>query len=995
VCIDLAPRVNLQHPASVRTHTTSHPLSWRQRTIAPVGRPPSHTIAGRIQRGTFVALALALALCAAGASARRPAAQGTTVDRIVAQLTPDEIVGQLVVVDYAPPVPQGRDVSPTSDIATLIRDYHVGGVFISATNGNIDNAGETAAEVATLANGLQQRAFEATARVDPANGASYFLPLFVAVDNEGDGYPLTNLTGGFTELPNNMTIGATWKKQRAQDVGTVLGRELSAVGINMLLGPVVDVLAEPRAEPRGDIGTRSFGGVPAWVGALGRAYIRGVHEGSDHRILAVAKHFPGHGGSDRSTDEEVPLIFRSLEQLRLTDLKPFAATASADAQDADGVADAIMVSHIKYLDSPNTPVSIDPTALGQLMGLPEFAAWRRDHLLIADALGVPALRKWYAQQGSDPFPTAEVARAALMAGADVLPLVGFYPDDAHRGWREYQLPTIEDTIVRLRNLYRTDPAFRRRADDAVRHVISAKLSLYPNLTIDDVRVDVAAANATVGADPGHLQPLFDDAATLIFPGSAEDLRARTGRPPAAGERIVVVECWLECYGTPLNLLSGAIQRRLLERYGPGGAQRIAASDVSTITFAQLDAWLTRRDDPANAPIGEALRSARWIVLALADYNPLRRPVSRAPKRLLDNLPLELRNANILAIAFSKPYPLDGTEIGKLAGYLAVYSKTDGAIDAAIALLMGDLNPRGHPPIDVEGAGYYVDQSVQPDPNQALTVAVFGDANAIDDAGVVGLTAGPIHDRNGNPVPDGTVVAFSIAGEDGHSQTISANTVDGVAGVAAPISGAGTYTATATVAGIASEPLTIRVRSSTTSPEPQGSLDRTEVGSDGGVSTRLLAVIVAPIAATVAGAAVVGVFVVRRRRPRAPAAPAAPGAVPAPVTEAPVIAEMRTTEPPPRLRVEVDTRRVFVNGHEARPPLSNEQFRLLSYLYERRGKVVPRDELVVRVWPDAHAEGVSEEALDALVRRVRERIVQAGGDRAYIVTLRGQGFRLEV
>ena len=55
----------------------------------------------------------------------------------------------------------------------------------------------------------------------------------------------------------------------------------------------------------------------------------------------------------------------------------------------------------------------------------------------------------------------------------------------------------------------------------------------------------------------------------------------------------------------------------------------------------------------------------------------------------------------------------------------------------------------------------------------------------------------------------------------------------------------------------------------------------------------------------------------------------------------------------------------------------------------------RDELVAHVWPDAHAEGVSEEALDALVRRVRERIVQAGGERAYIVTLRGQGFRLEV
>ena len=78
----------------------------------------------------------------------------------------------------------------------------------------------------------------------------------------------------------------------------------------------------------------------------------------------------------------------------------------------------------------------------------------------------------------------------------------------------------------------------------------------------------------------------------------------------------------------------------------------------------------------------------------------------------------------------------------------------------------------------------------------------------------------------------------------------------------------------------------------------------------------------------------------------------------------------------------------------RPALSSEQFRLLSCLYERAGKVVARDELVLEVWPDAHADGVSEEALDALVRRVRERLTQGGGERSYIVTLRGQGFRLD-
>ena len=97
-----------------------------------------------------------------------------------------------------------------------------------------------------------------------------------------------------------MTIGATWSKDEAESTGSIVGNELCAAGVNMLLGPVVDVLANPRSGGNGDIGIRSFGGNPTWVGELGRAYVRGVHDGSAGRMLTVAKHFPGHGGSDRS-----------------------------------------------------------------------------------------------------------------------------------------------------------------------------------------------------------------------------------------------------------------------------------------------------------------------------------------------------------------------------------------------------------------------------------------------------------------------------------------------------------------------------------------------------------------------------------------------------------------------------------------------------------------------------------------------------------------------
>jgi pSer/pThr/pTyr-binding forkhead associated (FHA) protein len=80
--------------------------------------------------------------------------------------------------------------------------------------------------------------------------------------------------------------------------------------------------------------------------------------------------------------------------------------------------------------------------------------------------------------------------------------------------------------------------------------------------------------------------------------------------------------------------------------------------------------------------------------------------------------------------------------------------------------------------------------------------------------------------------------------------------------------------------------------------------------------------------------------------------------------------------------------------EINPPLSVSQFRLLERLYENQGQVVPRQELVVAIWGESQAFEISEQALDALVRRLRERIAQVDPHHEYIITVRGHGLRLE-
>lgn len=95
----------------------------------------------------------------------------------------------------------------------------------------------------------------------------------------------------------------------------------------------------------------------------------------------------------------------------------------------------------------------------------------------------------------------------------------------------------------------------------------------------------------------------------------------------------------------------------------------------------------------------------------------------------------------------------------------------------------------------------------------------------------------------------------------------------------------------------------------------------------------------------------------------------------------------------RLRLDESARRVWVRGVELVPPLSNQQFVLLAYLYARPGEVVSREELIQAVWED-DTRWVSEQAFDALVRRLRERLNQLDLDYDYIVTVRGHGLRFQ-
>jgi DNA-binding response OmpR family regulator len=108
--------------------------------------------------------------------------------------------------------------------------------------------------------------------------------------------------------------------------------------------------------------------------------------------------------------------------------------------------------------------------------------------------------------------------------------------------------------------------------------------------------------------------------------------------------------------------------------------------------------------------------------------------------------------------------------------------------------------------------------------------------------------------------------------------------------------------------------------------------------------------------------------------------------------APIVLEYKQK---PSIRMDLAAKRVWIMDREITPPLSLAQYNLLELLYKSAGNVVSRDQVVAVVWSEEEAEGVSEQAIDALARRLRERIAEIDPDNKYVETVRGHGFRLNL
>lgn len=211
----------------------------------------------------------------------------TWVDSVMGTLTHDQKIAQLFWLSIANPV----DIKNYQTLLNLVEQYQPGGILI-----------------------MQMPLSQAFYAINNLQELSTPLPLLVSVDAE------TGLSMRMSEviaLPNAMTLGAVADNHLIYRVGLEVARQLRTLGIHVNMAPVADVNSNPNNPI---IGTRSFGENPYNVAQKSIAFMQGLQDG---RIMAVGKHFPGHGDTSKDSHYTLPVIHKSREVMDSIHLKPF------------------------------------------------------------------------------------------------------------------------------------------------------------------------------------------------------------------------------------------------------------------------------------------------------------------------------------------------------------------------------------------------------------------------------------------------------------------------------------------------------------------------------------------------------------------------------------------------------------------------------------------------------------------------------------------------
>lgn len=295
----------------------------------------------------------------------------------MAGLSVEQKVGQLLVAGI-------EGTQPGEDAVQAIQNYQVGGVILFGRN--VESVGQLCA----LTNGLKQ-----------LNGEH--VPLFLCVDQEGG--RVDRMPPEVVRTPSAWQVGETLDPEGVGTAyGALLAEECEAFGFNVNFAPCLDIWSNPENTVIGD---RAFSNDVEWTALFGQCAVEGIQK--EKNVVPVIKHFPGHGDTAVDSHEALPVVSKTLDELRQSELMPFEMALHPERYTGGTAAPAVMVGHIR-MDGvdPNVPATLSNKVVTEL--LREEIGF--DGVVFTDDLTMKAI--------TDAYGVGDAAVRAVEAGCDVL-----------------------------------------------------------------------------------------------------------------------------------------------------------------------------------------------------------------------------------------------------------------------------------------------------------------------------------------------------------------------------------------------------------------------------------------------------------------------------------------------------------------------------------------------------------------------------------------------
>ena len=445
---------------------------------------------------------------------------------------------------------------------------------------------------------------------------------------------------GATRLPRAMAMGATGDPDLAFQAGRITAEEARAIGVHVNFYPVVDVNNNARNPI---INIRSFGGDPELVSRMARANIRGSQSAGE---MATAKHFPGHGDTSTDSHMELPTIDIDRARLDRIELPPFRAAV------AEGVG-GVMSAHIALprIETEKLPATLSPKMLTGVL---------RDELhfngvIFTDALNMRGVAAHY--------PEGEAAVRALEAGADIL----LYP------------PSVEQAFNAVKHAVEAGAIPTARIDQSVRRVLAAK----QQLGLDKNRLTDLSKLAQVLGSREHQQTaqrIIDSAVTLV-----RDEKKALPLKLAPEQRVLCITLVDNHEGWQGSTPGNTFLQGLLKRHA-----------------RTTNAYVSERTSPAEFDLLKKLASFADVIIVngfirVAAYKGSI-DLSEGEISLLKTV--SAMDKPFAFVLYGSPYML--SFVPELPSYILTYEYYPAAEEAALKAVLGEIEFKGHLPIELPG-----------------------------------------------------------------------------------------------------------------------------------------------------------------------------------------------------------------------------------------------------------------------------------------------------